>query len=223
MSNMNLRQRGSLNILLVPFIMLCLFLVIIGGFAYWAYNGRINYKDNSDKMSAAAVAVAEQQTEQNDAKIYALKAEDPLDTFVGPAAFGSVVVKYPKTYSAYVPEEPTSNTPIDGYFYPAVVPDVTSDTNIFALRVQLIEQSYSQVMQQFSGYVTEGTLSVSPYTLPKEPSVIGSYLTGQITDTKQGTMVVVPLLNMTLEIWTESSQFHSDFVNDVLPNVSFQS
>jgi hypothetical protein len=99
---------------------------------------------------------------------------------------------------------------------------VTNVSNAYALRVQLLEQSYSTTMQQFTGQVSTGGLAVSQYTLPKLPNVIGSKLQGQLSANKQGTMVVLPLLNMTLEVWTESSQFESDFTNTVLPSLTFQ-
>jgi hypothetical protein len=222
MSNMEHEQRGALDVLLVPFILLCMLLIGVGIFAYWAYGGRQDYKNNADQKIAAAVVTAKQQTEASDAQQYTQESKDPLATFVGPSSSGSVVVKYPKTWSAYVAQEPTSQNPIDGYFYPNVVPDITNPDNSYALRVQLLEQSYTSVMQQYTGLVTTGQLKITPYTLPKVPSVIGSYVQGQIEQNKQGSMVILPLLNMTLEVWTESSQFQSDFTTNVLPNLSFQ-
>jgi hypothetical protein len=219
---MNNQQRGILNVLLIPVIFLAMLLMGISAFAYWSYSSRQDYKNNTDQKVNTAVTTAIQQTQAIDAKNYFQKEKDPLDTFTGPSSFGSVIFKYPKTWSAYVAEASTSQTPINGYFYPGVVPDVTSQSNAYALRVQLIEQSYANSMQQFIGNVSSGQLSVSQYALPKLPNVIGSKLQGQLTSNKQGTMVVVPLLNMTLEIWTESSQFQSDFVNTVLPSLTFQ-
>ncbi|HEV2403277.1 MAG TPA: hypothetical protein VGS08_03690 [Candidatus Saccharimonadales bacterium] len=216
-------QRGVLNTLLIPFILLSLCFIGLAAFAFWAYGSRQDYKDHTNQKIAAAVTTVKQQTEANDAKQYAKAAKYPLATFTGPASFADIVVQYPKTWSSYVAVEPTSGTPINGYFYPNTVPDIQNPTNTYALRIQLIEQSYSTVMQQFNGSVTGGRLKVAPYTLPKESSAIGSVLSGQIASNKQGTMVVVPILNMTLELWTESSGFQSDFTNLVLPNVTFQS
>lgn len=222
MSGMKDQQRGTLDVLLVPVILLSVLLIGAAVFGYWAFTGRQNYKNNTDQMVTAAVNTAVQQTEKNDATQYAQEEKYPLASFTGPSSFASISFKYPKTWSAYVAEEPTSSTPINGYFYPAIVPDVTNQNNAYALRVQLVEQSYSSVMQQYDGSVSSGSLSVSQYTPPKLPTVIGSMLKGQIATNKQGAMVILPVLNMTLEIWTESSQFQSDFVNSVLPNLTFE-
>jgi hypothetical protein len=222
MSGMNNQQRGALNVLLIPVILLSMLVIGVSAFAFWAYGSRQDYKNNTDQKINVAVTTAVQQSQAIDAQKYFQKEKDPLDTFAGPSSFGSVVFKYPRTWSAYVPEESTSQTPINGYFYPGVVPDTSSQANAYALRIQLMEQSYATSMQQFSGNVSNGQLAVSQYTLPKLPNVIGSKLQGQLANNKQGTMVVVPLLNMTLEIWTESSQFQSDFINTVLPSLTFQ-
>jgi hypothetical protein len=222
MSGMDNQQRGTLDVLLVPVITLSILLIGVAVFAYWAFNSRQNYKNNTTQMVNAAVTTAVQQAENVDSKNYAQEAKDPLDTFVGPSSFASVTFKYPKTWSAYVPEDSTGSTPINGYFYPGIVPDTTNQSNAYALRVQLLEQPYANAMQQFSGGVQQGKLAVSQYSPPKLPTIIGSKLTGQLSSNKQGTMVVLPLLNMTLEIWTESSQFESDFSNSVLPSLSFQ-
>jgi hypothetical protein len=115
----------------------------------------------------------------------------------------------------------SSSIPVDGYFQSDFVPDVQNDANSFALRMQLVSQSYDQVMNQFSGNVTSGKATVSPYKLDKVPSVVGSKITGQLTSSKQGTMIVLPLRNMTLKLWVDSSEYLSDFTNIILPNFSF--
>jgi hypothetical protein len=221
MSGMNNQQRGMLNVLLLPFLLLLMAAIGLGAFAFWAYGSRQDYKTNVDQKIDVAVQAAVQQAQKADAQQYAQDAKYPLSSFSGPASFGSVSLKYPKTWSAYVAEESDSENPINGYFYPAIVPDVTNTANNYSLRVQLLEQSYTTSMQAFSGSVASGQLAVSQYTLPKLPSVIGSELQGQLSSTTQGTMVVLPLLNMTLEVWTEAPQFQSDFANIILPNLTF--
>ena len=216
-------QRGTLNALLIPLILAVLFFGGAVAFGVWAFNGRQDYKNNVDQKVSAANAVTKQQTQAADAQTYAQEAKKPLKTYVGPASFGSVTVQYPKTWSAYVVENSTSSTPINGYFQPDFVPDVSSATNSFWLRVQLNQTPYNTVMGGFSGNVQAGTVTVAPYSLPKVPSVVGSIVTGQINadGNKPGTMIVLPLRSSTLEIWTESSSALPDFNSNILPNLSF--
>jgi len=60
--------------------------------------------------------------------------------------------------------------------------------------------------------------------LPKVPSVAGTRLSGQIFSSSKaapGTIVLVPMRDKTLEIWTESNDYLPDFNTYILPNLSF--
>lgn len=215
-------QRGAINVLLPPLIILFLFFVAAVGFGFWAFSERQDYKENSDKKVAIAVVQAQKDTQAADAKQYAEEAKKPYDTYIGPSAFGAINLKYPKTWSAYVVESGDSGNPVDGFFHPNFVPSTNTQNNAFALRVQVTSQSYDNVLQQYSGRVDAKQMTVQPYSLPKVPSIVGSRLEGQITEEKQGVMIVLPLRNMTLKVWTESNNFKADFDNIILPNFTFQ-
>ncbi len=217
----NVGMRGEINVLLIPLIVVVLLLFGALGFGFWAFSGMQDYKNNTDAKIAAAVQVANQQLTDKLNTQFAEAKKNPLSTYSGPEAFGSLVVKYPRTWSAYVAENDQDSTPIDGFFYPGAVPDVMNLANSFALRVQVTTQSPSEVLQQYQSQVQDGTVTVKPYALPKEPKVIGNYLTGQIQDQKRGQMVILPLRSQTLMIWTESNQFEKDFNNIILKNFSF--
>ena len=223
MSDMKtLDQRGAINALLIPLILVIVFFLGAAGFGYWAFSERQDYKNNSDAKVAVAVEAAEKRTQAADAKQYAEEAKKPLKTYVGPAAYGAVTVQYPKTWSAHVIEETdSSSTPVDAYFHPDFVPDTRNDDKSFALRIQLVGDSYDEVLNDFSTAAKNGKVSVAPYKLAKVPTVIGSIVTGQISTKKQGTMVILPLRNMTLRIWADSSDYLPDLNNIILPNFSF--
>jgi hypothetical protein len=213
-------ERGQLNVLLIPVILLVLMLIGAGAFAVWAFNGRQDYKNNVDAKIVTAVAANTQKVQAADAQQYAEAAKQPLKTYVGPEAYGSVHISYPKTWSAYV-DTTSSSVGLNGYFYPDVVPSVTARTSVFALRVQVLQTPYSQAVGQFSGLLKEGKVTVTPYKLAKVPSVVGVRIDGQIAQNKQGSLVVLPLRDKTLEISTESSVFMPDFNTNILPNASF--
>lgn len=215
-------QRGAINVLLIPLILVIVFFVAAAGFGYWAFSSREDYKNNSDAKVATAVTAAESRTKSSDAKEYAEREKKPLRSYVGPAAFGAISVQYPKTWSAYVVEgDDNSSLPVDGYFNPDFVPNVVDQSKSFALRVQLTSDSYDNVLQEFQGSVQTGKATVSPYKLNKVPNIVGSIVTGQLNSTKQGTMVILPLRNMTLKVWSDSSAFLPDLNNIILPNLSF--
>lgn len=74
MSDMKtLTQRGAVNVLLLPLILVVLFFLGAVGFGYWAFAEREDYKNNSDQKVAIAVAAAEKRTQAADAKVFAEK------------------------------------------------------------------------------------------------------------------------------------------------------
>lgn len=219
----HLNQTGAINALLLPFIIVCLLLIAAVGFGAWAYSGRQDYKNNVNQKVAAAVTIAKQQQSQSDATTYAQEAKYPLRSYTGPSAYGSVHVLYPKTWSAYVmaANQNGDSTPLDGYFQPSYVPDTTNTNNTFALRVKVSQQSYSQELQNYQQLAQQGQVTITPYALPKVPSVIGVKISGAIAQNIQGIMVILPLRDTTLKIWTELPSYVADFNSIILPNISF--
>ncbi|HWT55980.1 MAG TPA: hypothetical protein VN031_03030 [Candidatus Microsaccharimonas sp.] len=214
-------QGGALDALLLPLIAVILLLILSVVFGVWAYGQMQDYKNNSDQKSAVAVNAAIQKEDAKKAAEYNEASKSPVKTYTGPAAFGSLQVQYPKTWSAYVAEQTTGSNNVDGYFNPNFVPSVTDQSSSFALRVRVLNQTYANTMQTFQGGIKGRLLTAAPYAFAKVPKVIGTRLDGKIAPDKQGTMIVMPLRANTLEVWTESSAASSDFTTYVLPNLTF--
>ncbi len=216
-----LNQRGAVNVLLIPLVLLVMLFLGTAGFGIWAFTSRADYKNNSDKKTVAAANKATEETQAADAAKYAEESKKPYETYIGPAQFGNVTVNFPKTWSAYITEAERGSTPISAFFQPKIVPNVTDTNNTFALRVELLQTTYESALDQFKSKVEQGQVTLVPYTLAKVPSVVGSRVEGQITPRKQGTMIIMPLRNMTLRVWTESNDFKGDLDTHILPNLSF--
>jgi hypothetical protein len=84
-----------------------------------------------------------------------------------------------------------------------------------------LNQTYSTVLSNLSDLEQTGQVTVTPYKLPKVPTVIGVEAVGEIENNISGTMVILPLRDTTLEIWTEGTQFLRDYNQNILPNFSF--
>lgn len=216
-----LNQRGAINVLLIPLILVVVFFFGATGFGVWAFMSRSEYKDRSDQKSAIAVQAAQEEQKSVDAAKYDEDSKKPFDTFIGAAAFGNVTINYPRTWSAYIIENDRGSNPLTAYFQPKFVPNVTNGANSFALRVELISTSYQGALDQFKSRIASAEVTAKPYTLAKVPSVVGTRIEGQITATKQGAMVILPIRNMTLRIWTESNDFKGDLDTNILPNITF--
>ncbi len=182
---------------------------------------RQDYKNNSDKKSAAAAASAVKTEDTKKDAEFAEKEKSPLKSYTAPTTYGSISFNYPKTWSAYISESANDSQPIDGYFSPNFVPDLRSD-KAFALRARLVNQGYETVMKQFDGNVSKGTISASAFRTDKVSSVLGTMLSGTVFSTKlQATAVILPVRDKTLEIWTEGTDFTGDFTGTVLPSLTF--
>jgi hypothetical protein len=214
-------ERGLISTLLIPLIVSVVLLTGVGIFAIWAFMSRQDYKDNSDEKVASAVETAKEETRTEEAARYAEESKEPLKPYVGPAQFGTVRLEYPKTWSAYIVNRDRGSTPVNWYLHPNVVPDSDNRDNVYALRVEVVEQTYDRVLDGFESGVRNGTVTTQPYALPKVPDVVGSRVNGEVERGKQGSMVLFPLRNLTLKVWTESNDYLADFNNIILPNISF--
>lgn len=216
-----LNQDGAASGVAVSLVITILLLVAALGVAGWAIAGRQDYKNNSDKKVAVAVAEAKRQESATKDKQFAEEAKNPLKTYHGPEAYGSLNLSFPKTWSGYVSDTGNSGSLVDGYFAPGVVPSVNDQTSSFALRITVTNTPYAETLKSFNNQQQSGKLKASTYALPKLPKIVGVKLEGQLTDKKTVTMVVLPLRSQTLELWTEGSQYLSDFDNYIIPNFSF--
>jgi hypothetical protein len=220
-------QDGAVSGAAVSLVFAVLLLIGAIVFGAWAFSSRQDYKNNTDTKITAAVTVAKQQEGSAKDAAFAQEEKNPLKTWNGPQAYGSIAMAYPKTWSGYVAvaSDSGSGDPVDGYFYPGVVPSVTDQNSVFAVRVQVNSQAYSDVVKAATQASSDNPPTVTPYALPKVPKVVGveisGTLPGQSSSQTTGTMVLLPLRSETLEIWTQGTQFLSDFNNIILPNFSF--
>jgi hypothetical protein len=196
-------QDGAANGVVISLVFAVMLLIGAAGFGAWAFNSRQDFKNHTDVKVSAAVAIAKKQ--QNDAdKIQAAEeAKQPLQTYNGPEPAGSVVLEFPKTWSAYINDTSGGNTLVDGYFAPKIVPSITNPASVFALRLQVLNQGYPQTVQGFAGQQKAGLVTISAYALPKVPQA------------------VLPLRSQTIEIWTQTNQYLGDFNDNILAHFSF--
>jgi hypothetical protein len=197
-------------------------LLLVGAlvFGFWAFGQMQDFKNNSDQKSATAVlAASEKQKKELDAQ-FAEQEKSPLKTYTSPNQFASIKIVYPKTWSAYVIEQTDGSNPLDGYFAPGFVPNIQGKNN-YSLRLQYTSTPYTAVLQQYSAATQAGTVKVSAYTPEQvKGATPGVKLTGQLEPQKSGTMIILPIRDKTLKIWTETDSAQSDF-NTVLKNLTF--
>ena len=208
-------------------ILLILALVAAIGFGWWAYQERQDYKNNFDKKAAEEVTKAQAAQKTQLEQEFAEREKSPNKTFKGSATYGSVTFNYPKTWSGYV-EQGSNEKPINGYFFPNIVPAVNSSSvtpTAFALRVELVSSDYAQVIKELEPQVTLGKLKAAAYVPPKMKGVTnvqtGTRFDGELSQNISGSMVVIKVRDKTLKIYTQSPSFAGDFNNVVLKSLTF--
>ncbi len=218
----NSRQSGSINLLVIPLVLVTLLLFGVAAIAYTSYNEAADYKNNvAQKVEVEADKARVEISTQKD-KEFAEKEKFPYDRYEGPAPFGALRILYPKTWSAYVNEPRNSGgRPVEGYFSPGHVPGVADANNTFALRVVVEQRTYDATLKEYQGKVKEAKVVIRPYQSPNVPNVVGSRIDGEVVTKKQGAMIVMPMRDKTLRMWTESRDYVPDFDNIILPNFTF--
>ena len=206
------------------FVSLIIVIVLLVGslaFGGWAFASRQDYKNNSDKKAEKAADERQKTTEQVDAAKYAQEAKSPLVTHKAPDQYGGITIQYPKTWSGYTSEAGSGTYPVDDYFHPGVVPDITQRENAYALRVRVEDKKYDSVLKSYQNDVEAKKLTATAYALPNVQNTVGTRLDGQVEQNKQGSLIILPVRNMTIEIWVESPSYIADFNNIILPNLTF--
>ena len=209
-------------------VLLVLALVSALAFGLWAFSGRQDYKNNTDKKIQEAVSAAKSRQANELQDQFDEKSKSPYKDFKGSSTYGTITFQYPKTWSAYV-DETNSTEPINAYFHPEQVPGIQSPT-AFALRLELVSTPYSQALQQYTQQLSTGSLKATAYVPAKMQKVAnvqpGTRFDGVIGQSSQngslnGALVAITVRDKTLLISTQSTQFLSDFNNIILPSLTF--
>jgi hypothetical protein len=211
-------------IFIIVIILLSMLLIAALVFGYWTYNSRQNYKNNSDKISAAAVKKANEEQKKVLEAQFEEREKSPYKKYISPAQYGALEIVYSKMWSAYVIEQSNSSgTVVNGYFYPDFVPNVGDNDKInYSLRIQIIDSNYNTELNKYAQQVKKGTLKSTPF-VPElvKGATVGVRLDGQLEQNKRGAMVILPLRDKVVKIWSENQAALNDFNNIILKNLSY--
>lgn len=214
-------QTGSVHTsVLVAGVMSLLFvLTLIMALVF--FMGKSDIEKNLDtKVQAGVEAQSKIIEAKKDAEL-AEKEKSPTKTFTAASTVGSVSFAYPKTYSAYVEEQQSGSTkPLNAYFHPNIVPKDDSKVQ-YALRVEVTTSSYDTELRSANTSQASGKVKVNAYAAAAVPSILGSRIDGEFITGKQGILILLPIRDKTLRIWTESKEAFADFEKYVLPSLTF--
>lgn len=198
-------QRGAINMQLLVIIGLLVIIVGLSGFSAWLYTQYSDQKNNVDsKIAVAEAAAKKQQAEDDEIKIKAIE-EEPNREFAGPEDFGRLSFMYPKNWSVYVAEDPTTtNGTFSAFLHPVTVAPIKSKTARFALRVSIESVAYDKVLDSYRGAVEKGELTSTPITVNGHE---GTRLDGLLSKDIRGSAVLFRVRDKTITISTEAETF----------------
>lgn len=212
-----LNNHGEVNLLLVGMIVFALLFITSTVFAVMYYGKYKDWKENVDpKINAAVDKATTEQKSKLDLE-FEEKEKYPLQEYISSPSLGSVKVMYPKTWSAYVDEGTSNTTPIKGFFHPSFVPSVEKKIR-FALRIELLDTSYANHLKSFDDKIKRKELTASAVQIS---GVTGTRLDGLLEKETNGSIVIMPLRDKTLRVWTESEEYRKDFDEIILKEFTF--
>ncbi len=128
---------------------------------------------------------------------------------------GRVSFNYPKTWSVYI-DNPGNGGTYAAYLNKDQVPSVNGN-NKFGLRVSILDQNYSQVLQQYQGLLQSGALRSS---VAQASGYNGTRLDGHFTPQVNGAAVIFKVRDKTLVLQTDLQSYVPDF-NNVVKSLTF--
>lgn len=208
-----LNQHGEMSLLLIPLSLAILFFITALVFAIVFYNKYVQQRDHNQPLISAAVQEATGAQKTQLQKQFTEQEKQPYKTYTSPTELGSIQLTYPKTWSSYVSNDQSGG--IDYYAYPNYVP--ANNVN-YALRMSVESKQFADEMKQYNQKIKKGELVASAVNVA---GTTGTRLDGALTKDMTVSMVIFPLRDKTLRVWTESQDYRSDFDNIVLKNLTF--
>jgi len=206
-----------MNPLLITTVLLLVSTIALA-IATFNYYGR--YKTERDTVEAQieqAVTDAKsiQETELNTQFQEQLKT--PYAVYSAPAELNGIAITHPKTWSIHAIEDAASDTSLIGYGHPGYVPDTRGDTKL-ALRFKLERRAYEDAVDAYESGIKSGEVSAKAVIVN---GIKGLRLTGEIERGLNGIMVILPIRDKTLSIWTQNQSYAADFDDIIIAKLKF--
>lgn len=182
----------------------------------------VRYNDVSEDVNgqiSEAVATALYDQAAKLEEDFAEREKEPYTTFTGPADYGQLSFKYPKTWSVYVEADASKGGDFKAYFNPVQVDTVGKET-INALRVTIRDTAFETVAEEYQRVLNrqDSNLSVEAITVA---GTAANLYSGTIPDTDlSGYIVIFKIRDKTAVLQTDSVLFKADF-DRVLESVTF--
>ncbi len=209
-------------------LILALTTIIFAGLFIWKYLDWSSINGKVDKLVSEQVAEKELEIKDKyDAELAEIDKK-PLEHFLGPADYGELRFDYPRTWSLYVAKDPTNangsksssnNSIYEAYMHPYSVGPITSDS-VLALRVLILNRSYSDVVNEYNGYVNSQIFEHRTVEINEKKNTGDLYY--GTSGGRNVKTIIFRVRSQTIQIWTDSTDnFNSDFDN-IVNSITFK-
>lgn len=201
-------QQGEVNILMVMVVFFTFTTLALAGISIYYIRGFQKAKTTVDLQRSEAAEIAKTEQKQADEAAFAESLKEPYRTYTAPAVLGALTVSFPKTWNVYAVENSSSNVQLDLFFNPDIVRADNTYDGTYSLRLTFAETLYTEVTKKLQNDVEKGLLRAQPITVK---GVEGTRYSGQVTKEHTGVMVILPIRDKTLTLWSESTDYAKDF------------
>lgn len=211
----------------IVIVIVSLIAVTFIGLFVWMYMQYSDAKEDVDGQISVAVAKAKDEQAAELESEFSEREKDPYSTFSGPADYGELTFKYPRTWSVYVSADASNGGDFNAYLNPVQVEPISNST-VNALRVTINNKSFDSVVAEYQRSVErkDSNLTVESVTIgdaENGTSTTANRYSGTIPNTDlNGFIVIFKIRDKTVILQTDSVLFEGDF-NRLLTTIRFNS
>ena len=203
----------------IVIIVLSLVSVAFVGLFIWMFMQYSEVKEDIDGQIDVAVREAVDKKAMEMEAEFAEREKEPYRDFAGPADYGQLSFKYPKTWSVYVAADAANGGNYEAYFNPIEVYAVSKDT-INALRLTIRNKSFEEVAAEYQKVMERNGSNLTVESVEINGITMNRYR-GTIPNTDlNGVIVIFKIRDKTAVMQTDSESFVEDF-NKLLQTVTF--
>ena len=195
----------------IVIIALSLLAVTFIGLFIWMKNEyeTENSRDLDGEIELAVAASKDELTTKMENE-FVEREKYPYKSFSGPIDYGELSFEYPKTWSVYVAEDAVNGGTFSAYFNPGEIEPI-SNLNIDALRVQIVDRPYDDVVQEYTGPLQDVNRPLTVESITVNGTSANLY-TGAIPGTEfKGFILVLKIRDKTAILRTDSVLFEAEF------------
>ena len=203
----------------IAIIILSLVSVTFIGLFIWIMMQYNDIQTGEQARTQSAVEKAQYEQKEADLAQFAEDEKYPLRDFAGPADYGQLSFKYPKTWSVYVAKDASNGGDYEAYFHPLVVEAVSDDT-VNALRLTIRDKTFEDVSAEYQRIMERKDSGLSVESVEVNGITMNRY-TGKIPNTElSGVIVTFKIRDKTAILQTDAEAFVGDF-DALLQTITF--